>query len=122
MTEDDDPTRRDMRRLLAVVKEVRKRHPRMELGQLEILLSVFAEPGLWAKDLTDKVGLKKSALSRNVRSLTLPSVIDAEGGPTPAGAALITQIPDPFESRAMQLSPTKQGWIFAKQLSDKMEG
>ncbi len=56
MPVDDDEVRKDMRRLLRVIEEVRRRYPRMELGQLAILLSVLAEPGMWAKDLTAKVG------------------------------------------------------------------
>lgn len=122
MPTDDDDVRKEMRRLLRAIEEVRTRYPRMELGQLSILLSVMAEPGMWAKDLTARVGLQKSALSRNVKALSTTSYLVDEEGQPKSGLDLITQIPDAFDRRAFQLAPTRKGRTLAEKLADIMKG
>lgn len=107
----------DMRRLLRVVEEVRTQYPRMELGQLAVLLSVLAEPGMWARDLTARVGLKKSALSRNVKALSQIGYLTDKDGKPKDGLNLITQIPDALDGRAFQLAPTRKGRTLAERLS-----
>jgi len=89
----------------------------MELGQLAVLLSVLIEPGLRAQDLTARVGLRKSSLSRNVKSLSAASYLSDEEGHLRDGLDLITQTPDAVDGRAFQLSPTPKGWTLAKTLS-----
>jgi DNA-binding MarR family transcriptional regulator len=111
-----------MRRLLAVVEEVRGQHPRMEMGQLAVLLHVLAEPGMWAQDLTRVVNLKKSALSRNVKALSSVSYLSDDGGNPREGMDLITQIPDVLDRRAFQLAPTRKGRTFAERLAKILEG
>ena len=106
-----------MRRLLAAVEEVRRAYPRMELGQLAVLLSVLIEPGLRAQDLTNRVGLQKSSLSRNVKSLSAASYLSDEEGNLRDGLDLITQTPDAVDRRAFQLAPTPKGWTLAEKLS-----
>lgn len=122
MDQKEDAVKADMRRLLRVVEELRRRHPRMELGQLVILLSVLAEPGMWAKDLTNKVGLQKSAMSRNVKALSAASYLTDDDGNPAGGLDLITQIPDAFDRRAFQLAPTRKGRTLAEKLSDLLKG
>lgn len=122
MSYDGDHTRRAMRRLLAVVEEVRSQHPRMEMGQLAVLLHVLAEPGMWAQDLTRVVNLKKSALSRNVKALSSVSYLTDDDGNPRDGMDLITQIPDVLDRRAFQLAPTRKGRTFAERLAKILEG
>jgi DNA-binding MarR family transcriptional regulator len=122
MRSDGEETRKAMRQLLRVIEEVRRRHPRMELGQLAVLLSVLAEPGMWAKDLTAKVGVQKSALSRNVKALSNVSYLTDENGNPRDGMDLITQIPDVIDRRAFQLAPTRKGVTLAEKLSELMKG
>lgn len=119
--EDDEKVRADMRKLLRIVEEVRRLYPRMELGQLAVLLAIISDPGLWARDLTGKVGLKKSALSRNVKALSSVSYLADEDGEKRGGLDLIAQIPDAIDTRAFQLAPTHRGRQFAERLSELMK-
>lgn len=117
MERDEDETKEALLRLLHIVEEVRKTYPRMELSQLSILLTILAEPGLWAKDLMGRVDLKKSALSRNVKALSNLSYITDDDGKPRAGLDLITQIPDALDQRAFQLAPTRKGRQFAERIA-----
>ncbi|SHM46275.1 hypothetical protein SAMN05444389_11022 [Paracoccus solventivorans] len=118
--DDSDKVKEAMHRLFWVVEEVRRQYPRMELGQLAILLSVLAEPGMWARDLTGKVKLKKSALSRNVKALSNLSYLMDEEGNRREGLDLITQIPDALDQRAYLLTPTEKGRDLAERLAALM--
>lgn len=123
MTEDDlEAVRKDVRKLARVVEEVRRQYPRMELGQMAVLLSVLSDPGMRAQELTDRVGLKKSALSRNVKALSQVTYLTDEEGNPRNGLDLITQIPDAFDGRAFQLAPTRKGRTLAERLSELMKG
>ena len=53
MAQDEVTT--DLRRLLRIVEEIRKSHPRMELSQLATLLLVLLNPGIRAQDLMPMV-------------------------------------------------------------------
>jgi DNA-binding MarR family transcriptional regulator len=118
----EDPTTADMKVLHKTIEEIRKLYPRMELGQLSILLLVLSDPGMRAGELVAKVGLKKSALSRNVKALTQASYLTDESGDPRQGLDLITQIPDSFDGRAFQLAPTKRGRALAENISSIMRG
>lgn len=116
----NDEVRQNMRRIFRIVEEIRRQYPRMELGQVAVLLSVLAEPGMRAADLTGRVGLKKSALSRNVRALSQTSYLQDDDGDPRDGLNLIAQVQDPFDGRAFQLAPTRKGRDLAEKLSDMM--
>lgn len=120
--EDDEKVRADMRRLFNIVEEVRRLYPRMELGQLAILLLVISDPGMWARDLTGRVGLKRSALSRNVKALSSVGYLNGGDGERRGGLDLIAQIPDAIDARAFQLAPTRRGRELAERLSKIMKG
>lgn len=120
---DPDEVRRRMRALLRVIEELRGLYPRMELGQLSVLLHVLSDPGVRAGDLTTKVKLKSSALSRNVKALShLHYLPDETTGDPRSGLGLITQIPDAADNRAYMLSPTKTGRDLSERLSSLMKG
>ncbi|PYF10328.1 DNA-binding MarR family transcriptional regulator [Rhodobacter viridis] len=116
----EDDVRANMRRLFRIVEEIRDQYPRMELGQVAVLLSVLSDPGMRATDLRSRVGLQKSALSRNVRALSQTSYLQDEDGGQRQGLNLIVQAIDPFDSRAHLLNPTKKGKALAKKLSDML--
>lgn len=116
-----EAVRRNMRSLLRVVEQVREQHPRMELSQLAILLHVLSDPGIRAADLQDRVSLKKSALSRNVKALAQESYLTDEAGNPREGLDLIVQLPDPQDGRAFQLVPTRTGLALAERLSNLMK-
>lgn len=113
----DEGTREAMKRLLQVMQEFKQLNPRMEVGQMIVLLTILVEPGMWARDLTARAGLKKAATSRSVKALTsLSYILDEDGAPR-AGLDLITQIPDAIDQRAYQLAPTRKGWTLAEKLA-----
>lgn len=118
--EDEEGVRRDMRALLRVVEAVRQQHPRMEMAQLSVLLHVTTDPGVRATDLGNKMGLKRSSLSRNVKALSSTSYLRDEEGDVRDGLDLITQIPDATDARAYQLALTRRGRIFAERLATLM--
>lgn len=114
--------RHTLRQLISVVEEVRKEHPRMELGQLSLLLLVLLEPGATGTDLSKKVDLKKSAVSRNILALSVASYQrDEEGSPRP-GLNLIAQLPSGMDARQNELHPTEKGTRFARKLASLMRG
>lgn len=115
-------TTNDVRKLLRVIDLVRKLYPRMELGQLAVLLHVLAKPGVRANDLLDEVGVTKSALSRNVRALSDRSYLTDEQGEQRGGLDLITQVTDPLDGRAKLLAPTARGRRLAQTLSKTLGG
>lgn len=119
--EDDENVRSDMRKLFRIVEEVRSVYPRMELGQLAVLLAIISDPGMWARDLTGRVGLKRSALSRNVKALSSVGYLNGGDGERRGGLDLIAQIPDAIDARAFQLAPTDRGRQFAERLSKLMK-
>jgi hypothetical protein len=71
------------------VKELRDTNPRMELGQLHILLLVLARPGVNMADLTGPTGLTRAAVSRNALALSKVSYIDGPDGARREGLDLI---------------------------------
>jgi|GEM_PF-4419114 len=118
----EEQVRSDMRGLLRILEIVKSDFPQMELPQLAVFLAVVTEPGVATQDLLGTVGLKRSALSRNVKALSeLSYLTDDDGDPRP-GLGLITQIPDLEDARVFHLAPTKPGYSFAKKLSRMMKG
>lgn len=113
-----DKTAHDLQRLLRVVETIRKTYPRMELGQLSVLLRVLLKPGIRAMGMTKETGLTASAVSRNVLALSDRSYLTDESGSNRRGLDLITQITDPLDSRARLLAPTARGRRLATRLSD----
>lgn len=117
-----DKTTEDMKRLLRVVDKIRKLYPRMELGQLALLLHVLVKPGIRANDLLDEIGVTKSALSRNALALSDRSYLPDDAGGRRGGLDLITQVTDPLDGRAKLLAPTSRGRRLANTLSETLGG
>lgn len=112
-------TQADMRRLLAVVEEVRRLHPRMELSQLSIFLRVALEPGILAQEITKGVGLHRSSLSRNVGGLTTEGYTTGRNSHRVPGLGLIDRRE---EGLARPLRLTRKGRELASGLSDRLTG
>lgn len=96
--------------LIRVVEEVQKHYPRMELGQLAVLLRVLEKPGVTAADIARMTGLSKSAMSRAVRVLgSAPYTHDGDGTKRETGLNLITQVQDLTDTRSKIIAPTRLG-------------
>ena len=117
-----DKVRRDMALLANLVKELRELYPRMELGQLHILLLVIARPGVNMADLTGLTQLTKASVSRNALALSKISYLDGPGGSRREGLDLLTHDPDPYDARAKLVSPTQKGLDLADRLSAILRG
>lgn len=92
-----------------IIEAVHQHYPRMELGQLRVLLRVLEKPGIRASELVTLTGLSKSALSRAIRTLgSGPYTHDGDGSKK-QGLNLISQVSDPFDSRAKLVAPTAVG-------------
>lgn len=98
-----------VRAALAIIGEVQKHYPRMELGQLSVLLRIIEKPGIKASDLQQRTGLSKSALSRAIRVLASGEYSYDGTGEKKQGLNLITQVADHFDRRAQLIAPTALG-------------
>ena len=116
----NDFVRRDMRKLAEIVRELRRTYPRMELGQLHVLMLVLAKPGVRIADLVAATKLTKSAISRNTLALAQQSYLDGADGERAAGLDLLTGTPDPEDARSKLIAPTVKGWLLAEILSGIM--
>ena len=95
--------------LIQVVEEIRNHYPRMELGQLAVLLRVLDKPGISPVELGKLTGLSKSAASRAVRTLgSQPFTHDGDGSAR-MGLNLVSQVPDPHDARSNLVAPTRLG-------------
>lgn len=119
---DEDRVRRDMVLLATIVKELRQTYPRMELGQLHVLLLVLARPGVNLADLAPPTRLTRSAVSRNALALSQVSYLDDETGGRRGGLDLLTHFPDPYSTRAKIVAPTQKGRALAERLSSILRG
>jgi len=117
-----DRVARSMLVLAQVVWEVRRQYPRMELGQLHILLLVLAKPGVRMSDLAGPAELSRAAVSRNTLALSKQSYLSTNDGARRTGLDLVTQSPDPRDSRGKLVAPTKRGRALAERLLALLEG
>lgn len=119
---DQDKVRRDMALLAALVRELRDMYPRMELGQLHILLLVIARPNVNMADLMAPTQLTRAAISRNAQALSKISYLDGPEGDRREGLGLLAHSPDPHNARAKLVSPTEKGLKLAARLSAILRG
>jgi DNA-binding MarR family transcriptional regulator len=98
-----------IRALIRVIDSIREHYPRMEMGQLAVLLRVLEHPGMRASELMKVTGLSKAALSRAVRLLGSGVYKDDGSGAEKEGLNLLTQIADPSDGRGNLLAPTRLG-------------
>lgn len=117
-----DHVARSMLILAHVVWEVRRAYPRMELGQLHVLLLVLSQPGVNMSDLSGLTELSRAAVSRNTLALSKRSYLSTAHGGRRRGLDLVTQSPDPNDSRAKRVGPTKRGRALAERLFALLEG
>ncbi|WP_207101066.1 MarR family winged helix-turn-helix transcriptional regulator [Paracoccus shandongensis] len=97
-----------LRRFQDAIRKIRQVYPRMEVGQLEVLLSISTKPGIrGAEILQEMQGIKSNSVYRTIKVL---SDVEGEAGDGRRhGLNLITKTPDPLDSRAFQLVPTMAG-------------
>ena len=108
--------------LAALVRELREMYPRMELGQLHILLLVIARPNVNMADLMAPTQLTRASISRNALALSKVSYLDGPGGTRREGLDLLAHAPDPHNARAKLVSPTPKGLKLAARLSAILRG
>lgn len=103
------------REALRAVRAARKFYPRMELGQLEILLAVCAKPGIRGSEILAQMdGIQSNSVYRTIK--TLSDTHGSVGKGRAHGLDLIARLPDPEDSRAFILVPTRRG----KQVRDSI--
>lgn len=97
-----------LRNFRNAVREVRRIYPRMEIGQLEVLLSICIKPGIrGAEILHEMQGIKSNSV---YRTITVLSDTKGEAGDGRRHHLnLIEKLPDPIDSHAFQLVPTPVG-------------
>jgi DNA-binding MarR family transcriptional regulator len=108
--------------LSSVVRELRREYPRMELGQLQILLLILAAPAVRMTDLRIPTGLTRSAVSRNVQALSNTSYLHGEGGERREGLGLVDVAIDPFDARSRVVRPTMKGNALGRRIMLLLEG
>ena len=96
--------------LLKIVEEIHLNYPKLEIGQLMVLLKVIDKPGVRASDLQKELSMSKSTLSLTIRSLGTGAYLDDSRGIEKMGQNLISRVPDPMDNRAKLLAPTALGW------------
>lgn len=113
--------RRRLAGFQAAVQEIRKVYPRMEMGQLDLLLTIALKPGIRGADLLAQAGgdLTKSGMYKTLQALSDErSPGEVEGRVT--GLDLLTRLPDPTDRRAYLLSPTQRGLSLMRTLASKL--
>lgn len=110
-----------IRTLAEIVWEVRREYPRMELGQLHILLLILSEPGIGMSQLQAPTELTKAAVSRNVLALSPTSYLEASNGTRRPGLNLVSMEPHPDDGRAKLVTPTARGSRLAIRLAQILE-
>lgn len=99
-----------MSRFQEALAEVRTIYPRMELGQLDLLLTIALHPGAAGGELLD---MMEGKLSRSGFFKTLSALSDeqprgaVEGRVT--GLGLVTRVPDPEDRRISLVMLTQKG-------------
>lgn len=113
-TDSHEPGPLDMLRHIeafhAAIAEIREVYPRMELGQLEILLKVALQQGVSAADLLARADgrFTKSGLYKTISALSddrLPGSVEGRV----SGLDLISRIPDPGDGRVTLLVLSRRG-------------
>lgn len=114
--------KRRIRNLRDAVRELREVYPRMELGQLDILLSIALDPGAKGTDLmnaTTTSGHSKGGFYKALSVLSDERAPGAVEGRV-SGLDLITKVTDPADGRAFLLLPTRRGAELMRRLANKM--
>jgi DNA-binding MarR family transcriptional regulator len=108
--------------LSSVVRELRHDYPRMELGQLQILLLILASPGIRMADLRSPTGVTRSAISRNVQALSGTSYLHESNGVRREGYGLVEVAEDPFDARSRILRPSVKGKELGRRMASLLQG
>lgn len=108
--------------LIRVVEEFRKYDADMSLSQVLVYLLINNEPGLRVAKLLPLTGLSRSALSRNILSLSKGPYAADHRSPKKPGHDLITTVEDPFDGRAQMAAPTARGAELARRLGRIIRG
>lgn len=101
------------RRLLLCIEEFRKLNPEMQMQTAMIFVLVWEaqDKGIAQRELANRLGIVKAAVSRNVSSL---SDWDYKGRP---GFGLVYSTVDPDDRKARQVHLTPKG----KRLTNQLE-
>lgn len=116
-TNNGDNIRVTMRRMVQVITELRTYDPQMELSQALCYFLIAANPGIRVADLLKTTELSRSALSRNVLTLSKRHYDN-----TKPGLDLVTTASDPFDGRAQLASTTQKGAALAAKLTSILTG
>lgn len=117
-----DHVEQAMLTLASLVWEIRRAYPRMELGQLHVLLLVLGKPGLGMSDLIAPTELTKSAVSRNTSALSAVSYLPSDTGDRRRGLGLVALEEHPDDARAKNVRPTPKGRRLAERLTSLLDG
>lgn len=95
-------------KLQEALAEVRKVYPRMELGQLDLLLTIALHPGLTGSAIVGKMGsnVARSGFYKTLSALGSEQARGSQEGRT-TGLGLIARVQDPDGGRVqlLELSP-----------------
>lgn len=117
-----------LRRLLAVMDELREASPDMGVQTVATFIMVALEPGITVTELQAKLGLTQSAASRNwtILSTRKSKVRITEGGKQRTelrpGLGLITDEEDPMDRRRVLLRPTLRGTTVMNKIASALSG
>jgi DNA-binding MarR family transcriptional regulator len=105
-------TKLNLTKLLRVTEELRKLDPEMPLQQITLLILVALQPGVTMKELSERMGMSQSTMSRNCAALGKTHRIGVPG------KGLITTAEDPYERRRKIVTLTPKGKLVAGSLSE----
>lgn len=101
------------------IREIRRIYPRMEAGQLEVLLHILSSPGIRAADIVrDLDGINRTGIYKTLRVLTRPVENPLPGRKD--GLSLVDVVPDPSDGRASLYYPSPAGEILASKIRKAM--
>lgn len=103
-------------KLIEIVQEFRNIHPKMELNQVLVFLSVALQDGIEAHEIAKKFKILKSTTSANVNALSPIGYRKNSKGELIAGHGLIVQEVSPRDARFKELYLTLNG----KKLTDRL--
>lgn len=107
--------------LLRAIIALRKFYGRMELGQLEVLLSVYAKPGIRGSEILENMGgIQSKSVYRTIK--TLSDTQGEVGDGRTHGMGLIARQPDPSDARVFILVPTRRGEMLRDSIAWALKG